>query len=170
MLAARGGPQLEASQPAEGEQRLTDGTGCSIHEYALVALHPGCPVQELVRRRPAQDQRGCLRRVEARRHAGQAISRERAIGGVRADHGQIGHAVAKLKAAHGIAELIYFPDDIISQHERRPVGRSLRVGGAGSTRRCTARSRRARGPAPRPGQPSAEERRPLRARRERRSA
>jgi hypothetical protein len=39
----------------------------------------------------------------------------RAIGSVRSDHRQIGHAVANLKAAHAIAELIDFPDDIIDR-------------------------------------------------------
>ena len=63
----------------------------------------------------------------ASRPAGQAVSPERAISGVRPYHRQIGHAVPNLKAAHAIAELIDFPDNIISQHERRPVGRSLRV-------------------------------------------
>ena len=127
MLAARGAPQLEAGQPAEGEQRLTDGAGGPMHENALAPLRTGHPVEELVRGRPAQDQRGRLRRVEARRHAGQAVSPKRPIGGVRTDHRQIGHAVANLKAAHAIAELIDFPDHIISEHERRPAGRSLRV-------------------------------------------
>jgi hypothetical protein len=41
MLAARGAPQLEAGQPAEDEQRLTDGAGGSMHEHALASLHPG---------------------------------------------------------------------------------------------------------------------------------
>ena len=41
MLAARGAPQLEAGQPAEGEQRLTDGAGGPMHEHALASLHPG---------------------------------------------------------------------------------------------------------------------------------
>ena len=63
----------------------------------------------------------------ASRPAGQAVSPERAISGVRPYHRQIGYAVPNLKAAHAIAELIDFPDNIISQHERRPVGRSLRV-------------------------------------------
>ena len=40
MLAARGAPQLEAGQPAEDEQRLTDGAGGSMHEHALASLHP----------------------------------------------------------------------------------------------------------------------------------
>jgi hypothetical protein len=31
MLAARGAPQLESGQPAEGEQCLTDGAGGSMH-------------------------------------------------------------------------------------------------------------------------------------------
>jgi hypothetical protein len=35
MRAGRGSPQLEAGQPAEGEQRLTEGTGGSMHEHAL---------------------------------------------------------------------------------------------------------------------------------------
>jgi hypothetical protein len=82
-------------------------------------------MEELARGRPAQDQRGRLRRVEARWHAGQAVGPKRAVGGVRPDHRQIGHAVANLNAAHAIAELIDFPDDIISQHERRPAGCSF---------------------------------------------
>jgi hypothetical protein len=62
-----------------------------------------------------------------------------AVGRVRADHGQIGDAVANLKAAHAIAELIDFPDDIISQHERRPAGRGLRVEAAPDQRVLHAR-------------------------------
>ena len=41
MLAARGAPQLETGQPAEGKQRLTDGARRSMHEHALSSLHPG---------------------------------------------------------------------------------------------------------------------------------
>ena len=48
MLAARGAPQLEAGKPAEGEQRLTDGPGGSMHEHALASLHPARPVEEFV--------------------------------------------------------------------------------------------------------------------------
>jgi hypothetical protein len=88
-----------------------------MHEHALASLHPGRPVEELARGRPAQDQRGGRRRVEARWHAGQAVSPKRAVGGVRPDHRQIGNAVANLKAAHD--------DDIMSQHERRPAGCSF---------------------------------------------
>ena len=55
MLAARGAPQLEAGEPAEDEQRLTDGAGGSLHEHALASLHPGRAVKELVRGRPAQN-------------------------------------------------------------------------------------------------------------------
>jgi hypothetical protein len=40
MLTARGAPQLEARQPAESEQRLTNRAGGSMHEHALAALHP----------------------------------------------------------------------------------------------------------------------------------
>jgi hypothetical protein len=57
------------SEPAEGKRRLTDGTGGSLHEHALASLHPGRAVEELVRGRPAQDQRGRLRLVEARERA-----------------------------------------------------------------------------------------------------
>jgi hypothetical protein len=41
--AARGTPQIEARRPAGGDQRLTDGTGGSVHEHALASasLHPG---------------------------------------------------------------------------------------------------------------------------------
>src|SRR5262245_24329548 len=55
LLASRGSPQLEAGQPPEHEQRLTDCAGGAVHEDALASLHPGCSVQELIRGRPAQD-------------------------------------------------------------------------------------------------------------------
>ena len=42
--AARGTPQLEAGQPAEHEQRLTDGARGSLYERALASLHPGFSV------------------------------------------------------------------------------------------------------------------------------
>jgi hypothetical protein len=32
---------IEAGEPAEGEQRLTDGAGGSMHEHALASLHLG---------------------------------------------------------------------------------------------------------------------------------
>jgi hypothetical protein len=57
----------------------------------------------------------------------QVAGPERAIGGVRPEYRQIGHPVAKLKAAHAITELIDFPDDIIAQHKRRPAAHRLRV-------------------------------------------
>src|SRR6266853_6200145 len=61
------------------------------------------------------------------RYGGESVSPERAIGGVRPDHRHIGHAVANLKAAHAIAELIDFPNDVIADHERRPAVHSLRI-------------------------------------------
>ena len=84
-------------------------------------------MKELVGGRPAQDQRGRLRRIEARRHAGQAVSPERAIGGIRPDHRHIGHPVTYLKAAHALAELIDLPEDIVAHHERRPAAHGLRI-------------------------------------------
>ncbi len=64
---------------------------------------------------------GCLRRVEVHWHTGQPVGPERATGGVRPDHRQISDAIAKLKAAHAVAELIDFPHNVIAQHERRPT-------------------------------------------------
>ena len=84
-------------------------------------------MKELVCGCPAQDQRGRLRRVEACRHTDQAVSSERAVGGIRPDNRHIGHAVAKLKATHAIAELIDFPNDVIADYERRPATHRLRV-------------------------------------------
>ena len=98
-----------------------------MHEHALAPLHPGRAVQKLVRGRPAQNQRGRLRCVDVRGHAGQVVGPERAIGSVRPEYRQIGHPISKLKAAYAIAELIDFPDDVIAQHDRRPEARSLRV-------------------------------------------
>ena len=45
-----------AGQPAEGEQRLTDGAGGSVHEHALASLYPCRAVEELVCGRPGQDE------------------------------------------------------------------------------------------------------------------
>jgi hypothetical protein len=125
VLAACSTPQLESGHPAEREQRLTDGG--SMHEHALASLHPGWAVKELVCGRPAQDQRCRLRGVDARRHARHVVGPERAIGGIRREDRHIGHAVAKLKAPHAIAELIDFTDDVIAQHERWLAVYRLRV-------------------------------------------
>jgi hypothetical protein len=66
----------------------------------------------------------------ASRPAGTRVRRfspERTIGGVRSDHSHIGHPVANLNAAHAIAELIDFADDVIAHHEWRPAAHCLRV-------------------------------------------
>src|SRR5215468_1682194 len=76
-------------------------------------------MEELVGDRPAQDQRGRLRRVESCGHGRQAVCSERAIGGVRSDDRHVGHAVSELEAGHAIAELIDFPDDVVARHEGR---------------------------------------------------
>jgi len=130
----RGSAPLLISLPHDGSAipdaisaRLTDGARGSLYQDALARADAGSAVQELVRGRPAQDQRGRLRRVEARRHAGQAVSPQRTIGGVRPDHRHIGHAVANLKVAHALAELIDFPDHVVAHYERRPEAHRLRV-------------------------------------------
>src|SRR5215831_16753834 len=78
-------------------------------------------MKELICGCPAQDQRGRLRRIDTRRHACHALGAECTVGGVRPDDRHIGHVVAKLKAAHAIAELIDFSDDVIAHDERRPA-------------------------------------------------
>ena len=83
VLTARGAPQFQAGHPAEHEQRLTDGTGGSMHEHTLSLLHMARTVKKLVCGRPAQDHRGRLRRVDTRRYADQIVRPERTIGGVR---------------------------------------------------------------------------------------
>ena len=98
-----------------------------MHKHALAALHPGRAVKQLICGRPAQDERRRLRRVDAAGHAGQIFGAERAISGVRPDHRHIGHAITDLEAAHAVAKLIDFPDDIIAHHERRPAEHRLRV-------------------------------------------
>jgi hypothetical protein len=67
------------------------------------------------------------RRIDACRHADQMVGSQRTIGGVRPDHGHIGHALAEREAAHAIPELIDFPDDVIAHYERRPKQHRLRV-------------------------------------------
>src|SRR5215469_12960555 len=61
MRAARSAPQLETGQPTEHEQRLPDSAGGAMYKRALAWLHPCCAMEELIRGRPAQDQRGGLR-------------------------------------------------------------------------------------------------------------
>jgi hypothetical protein len=120
-------PQLEPRHAAEYEQRLTDCTGSSMHQYALCSLYLRSAVQELVRSHPAQDQRGGLCRIDARRHRCQVARLERAIGSIRSEHRHVGHTVAKLKSAHAVAELIDFPNHIVAHYKRWTAGRRLRV-------------------------------------------
>jgi hypothetical protein len=127
MLSASGAPHFEARHSAENDQRLPNGACGSMHENALSSPHPGRAMQELVCGGPAQDQGGCLGRVNASRHAGQVLGLERAIDRVRADHSHIGNAIANLKSADAIAELIDFSDKVITHYEWWPAGRSLRV-------------------------------------------
>jgi hypothetical protein len=47
------------------------------------------------------------------------VGAECAIGSIRPDDRHIGYAVANLKGAHAIAELIDLPDDVVAEHERR---------------------------------------------------
>jgi hypothetical protein len=127
VLAARGAPQFETGQSPEHEQRLSNGASGAVHEQALASLDPGRAVQKLVRGRPAQDQRGRLRRVDAHRHTGHVVRTEGTVIGVRPDHRHVSHAVANLKVAHAIAELIDFPDDIVAHYERWPEAHRLGV-------------------------------------------
>src|SRR5262249_52685467 len=127
VLGARGAPDLHACDLAECDQRLTDGARGSVHEHALAALHAGRAMQHLVGRRPAQDQRGGLGRVDALGYAGQVAGPERAIAGVGADDRHIGHAVANPKAAHARADLVDLPDHVVTHHERRPAQARLGV-------------------------------------------
>jgi hypothetical protein len=78
-------------------------------------------MKKLVGRRPAQDQRGRLGRVDVRRHQRHVVGLERPIGGIRTEDRHIGHAVADVKASHAGAELIDFPDDVIAHHEGWPA-------------------------------------------------
>jgi hypothetical protein len=55
------------------------------------------------------------------------ISPEYTVLSVGSDHRHISHAVANLKAADAIAELINFADDIIAEHQGRPTEHRLRV-------------------------------------------
>ena len=128
MRAARRAPQLEAGHPAEHQQRLTDRPGGALHEYVLASLHPGRSVQELVCCRPTQDQGSGLCRVNARWHVGQITGAERAVGHVRSDYREIGHAFAEPKTTHAVAKLVDFSNDVVAHNERWPARRGLRVG------------------------------------------
>jgi hypothetical protein len=106
---------------------LPNGAGRTLNENPLTRLHPRRPMKELVRRRPAQNQGGRLRRVNAHRHASQVARLERAIAGVGPDYGHVGDPVAHLIAGHALAELIDFPDNIIALHKWRPEKHRLRI-------------------------------------------
>jgi hypothetical protein len=47
LIAAPATPQLEPSPCAEGQQRLTNRSGCSRHKHALAALYVGGTVKKL---------------------------------------------------------------------------------------------------------------------------
>src|SRR5262249_18920592 len=119
LLAARRTPYLEAGHLPEHEQRLTDGAGSSLHEHALALPYPGRAVQELIGCRPAQNHRGCLRSINGWWQPGQMVDPQGAIVGVRTQDRHVGHTVTKPKPAYVIAELINFPDDVITDYERR---------------------------------------------------
>ena len=119
MRATRAAPHLQAGKLTEHEEGLADGASGSDDEHSLALLHSCCSMQRLICGRPAQDQRGRLSRVDGGRHADQVAGPERAICGIRPEDGHIAHAVAKLKAANAIADLIDFTYDVIAEHERR---------------------------------------------------
>src|SRR4029078_6978942 len=97
------------------------------HKHALTSPHLGCPVKKLIRGRPVQNQRAVHTRVSASWHAGEVAGPERAIGGVRAQNGHIGDALADMMVAHAISELIDFTYNIIAQHECQSLPHCLRV-------------------------------------------
>jgi hypothetical protein len=80
-----------------------------MHEHALTVLHPGRAMKQLIRGRPAQNQRSRLGDVNAGGNAGQIFCAQRAISRIGSDNRQIGHAIADLKPAHVVADLIDFP-------------------------------------------------------------
>jgi hypothetical protein len=84
-------------------------------------------VQELVGGGPTQNQCSRLGRVETRRHADESSCRERAPRRIRSDDRQVGNAVAKTEVANTVAQLVYFADEVVSQHQRRPEEHGLRI-------------------------------------------
>ncbi len=127
MRTARGAPELEARHFAEHKECLPHGAGSALHEHGLAALHARLAVQQLVRRHPAQDQRRRFCRIDVRGYANEIAGLQRTIGGIRANDGQIGDALANLKAAHTLAKLIDFANDIVAEHEWRATKHRLRV-------------------------------------------
>src|SRR5262249_55173653 len=69
--------------------------------------------------RPAQNHRGCLRSINGWWQPGQMVDPQGAIVGVRTQDRHVGHTVTKPKPAYVIAELINFPDDVVTDYERR---------------------------------------------------
>ena len=100
----RGAPQLESGQSAELEQRLADGTVGSLQEHALVSLHPGRAVKEAGMRASSSRSVRPPTEVDARRHPGQAVTPERAIGGVRPEYRRLPGRPAKSRSHHRRAD------------------------------------------------------------------
>jgi len=106
---------------------LAESPGGALDKHTLSSLDLGCAVKQLIGGRPAQDQCGGLRCINGRWHTSEVAGTQRPVAGIRADHGHIGHTLAKLKSTHAIAKLIDFPDDIIAKNERRSQSRGLRI-------------------------------------------
>jgi hypothetical protein len=127
MRAARCTPELEAGHSAEDDQCLAHRACGSMHENALASLDPGRAMKELICGCPAQDQRGRLGGIDARRHADHVAGPQRAIGGIRPDHRHISDTVTNMKSADTVPELINFSNQIITHYEWWPAGSSLRI-------------------------------------------
>ncbi len=81
--------------------------------------NPRNPMQELIRGRPAQDQRRSLCRVDAWWHANHTVRAERSIPRVRTRHGQIGNAVTDRERRDVCPDLTDLAHDVVPEHQRR---------------------------------------------------
>lgn len=121
VLCSRGPPEFETGHLSERKQCLTDRASGTLDKNALTRTYLGRTVEQLVRCRPAQDQRGRFCRIDPSWDASHAIRSEGTIRYVRTENSHIRYSIADLKTAHSLPELIDFPYDAITQHERGPT-------------------------------------------------
>ncbi len=118
-------PDLAARQLPEHHQGLPHGARRADDEQPLARRHLGVAMQELVRGRPAQDERRGLGRIQRRIDRRDAIGLQDAELRVATRGRQVGDALADPQRLDTRAEADDLPDEVVAEHERRLV---LQVG------------------------------------------
>ena len=116
VTSPRGASHGAPRELAEYEQRLTDGARGPEDEDRLTLPDARVAVEELIRRHPAQHERGHHGRIESGVDEGDSRGVERAVARVRAGHRQIGDPLSDRQRCHARSQLDDLPDEIVPNH------------------------------------------------------